>query len=100
MQDVVWISTNCSNQRTEGRFEEKKLFKMYVDDVICPVRGDPDEYLEFAIPLNKNLQFTLEKVNNEGDLVLPVINENVSSKSNITCHCYQKETVFLQLYLF
>ena len=92
MQDVVWICTYCSNQQTVGRYEEKKLFKRYVDDIIRMVRDDPDEFLKFTISLHNNLQFTLEKVNMEGDLAFLDINVNVSSKSNITCHWYQKPT--------
>ena len=69
-----------------------KLLKSYVDDIMCTVRGDPDEYLKFANSIHKNLQFTLEKVNMDGDLAFPDINVNVSSKNNITCHWYQKPT--------
>ena len=87
MQDVVWICTYCSNQQTEGRFDIN-LFKRYVDDIICTVRGDPDEHLKFA-NLSHNLQFILE-VNMEADLAFLDINVKVSSKSNITCHWYQK----------
>ena len=92
MQDVVWICTYCNNQQIVGRHEEMKLFKRYVDDIICTVRGDPDEYLKFANSLHNNLQFTLEKVNIEENLAFLDINVNVSSKSNITCHWYQKPT--------
>ena len=42
MQDVVWVCTHCSNQQTLGRYEEMKLFRRYVDDIICTVLGDPD----------------------------------------------------------
>ena len=48
MQKVVWICTYFSNQHTVGRYEEMKLFKRYADDIICTVRGDPDENLKFA----------------------------------------------------
>ena len=59
MQDVVWICSYCSNQQTVGRYEEMNLFKRYVDDIICTVRGDQDEYLKFANSLQttNNLQF-------------------------------------------
>ena len=63
-----------------------------MDDIICTVRGDPDGYLKFAKILHNNLQFTLEKVNMEGNLAFLDINVNLSSKSNITCHWYQKPT--------
>ena len=62
MQDVVCICTYCSNQQTVGCNEELKLFKMYVDHIICTVRGDPDEFLKFANSLHNNLQLTLEKL--------------------------------------
>ena len=67
-----------------------ELFKKYVDDIICMVRGDPDEYLKFANSLHNKLQFTLKKFNTEGDLGFLDININVSRESNITCHWYQK----------
>ena len=92
MQDVVWTFTYCNNQQIVGRYEEMKLFKRYVDDIICTVRGDPDENLKFANSLHNNLQFTLEKVNMEGNLAFLDIKVNVSSKINIICHWYQKPT--------
>ena len=92
MQDVVLICTYCNNQQIVGPNEEMELFKRYVDDIICTVRGGPDEYLKLANSLHNNLQFTLEKVNMEENLAFLDINVNVSSKSNITCHGYQKPT--------
>ena len=68
MQDVVWICIYCSNQQTVGHDKEMKLFKRYVDDIICTVRGDPDKYLKIANSLQNKLQFTLEKENMDGDL--------------------------------
>ena len=66
MQDVVWICTYGSNQQSVEKYVEMKLSKRYVDDIICTVRGDPDEYLKFANSLHNNLQFTLKKLNMEG----------------------------------
>ena len=88
MQYVVWICTYCSNKQTVGGYEEMKLFKNYVNDIVCMVRGNPDKFFKFANSSHNNLQFTLEKVNVEGDLVFLDININVSSKSNITFHWY------------
>ena len=68
------------------------MFKKFVDDIICTVCGEPDEYFKLANSLHKNLQFTLEKINVEGDLAFLGINVNVSNKSNITCHWHQKPT--------
>ena len=92
MQDVVWICIYCSNQQTVGHDKEMKLFKKFLDDIICTVRGDSDKYLKFANSLQNKLQFTSEKVNMDGDLVFLDINVNVSSKNNITCHWYRKPT--------
>ena len=69
-----------------------KLFKRYVDDIICTVRGVPDEHLKFANSLHNKLQFILGKVDMEADLAFLDINIIVSSKNNITCHWYQKPT--------
>ena len=85
---VLIVATN----RKWGHYEEMKLFKRYVDEFICTVRDDPDKYLKYSISLHKNLQFTLEKVNMERNLDFLDINVNVSNKSNITCHWYQKPT--------
>ena len=61
MQDVVCLCICCSNQQTVERYEGMKLFKNYMDDFICTVRGDPDDFLKFANSLPNNLQFTLKK---------------------------------------
>ena len=37
---------------TEGRVDGMKLFEMRVDDIICAVCGDADEYLKFANSLH------------------------------------------------
>ena len=37
MQDVVWICTYCNNQQIVGSYEEMKLLKRYVDDIIVVV---------------------------------------------------------------
>ena len=60
--------------------------------IICMIRCHPDEYLIFANSLHNNLQFSLEKVNMEVNLAFLDINAKVGSKSNITCHWYQKPT--------
>ena len=84
MQDVVWICTYCSNQQTEGRVEGMKLFKRYVDGFICTVRGDPDEYLIFAISIHKNLQCILKNVKTEENLAFLDLNVNMSSEESFS----------------
>ena len=73
-----------------------KLFKRYMDDIICTVRGDPDKYIEMGNCLLNNLQFSLEKVNMEGKLAFVDIDVNVSSKINITCHWLQHKKKLIQ----
>ena len=63
-----------------------------MDDIISTVRGDPEEFLKLAISLHNNLQFILEKINTEGNMAFLDIDKNMSSKSNIACHFYQKPT--------
>ena len=75
-----------------GPYEEMELFKRYVDDIICTVRGDPHKLLKFEKSFHNNLQFTLEKADMEGDLAFLEFNVNVSRKSNIACHWYPKPT--------
>ena len=53
MQDVVWVCFYCSNQQTVGHDKEMKLFKRYLDDIICTVRVDTDVYLKFANSLQQ-----------------------------------------------
>ena len=57
-----------------------------MDDINCKVRGDGEEYLKIANLLHKNLQFTSDKVNMEGDWAFLDINATVGSESNISCH--------------
>ena len=63
-----------------------------MDDIISTIRGDPEEFLKLAISLHNNLQFILEKINTEGNMAFLDIDKNMSSKSNIACHFYQKPT--------
>ena len=58
----------------------------YVDDIICTVSDEPDEYWEVANSSQNNLQFTLEEVNMEGDLDFLYISVNGSSENKVTCH--------------
>ena len=69
-----------------------KLFKRYVDDIVCTVKGNPLDYLEYAYSLHKNLQFTLETPNGSGDLAVLDPNMNLNEDSKISCHWHQKST--------
>ena len=43
-----------------------KLFKKYVDNIMCTVPGDPEEFLTFAISFHKNYNFPLKKLTRKG----------------------------------
>ena len=66
-------------QSIKGRL---KKFQNFVDEIICTGSGDPDECLTFAILLQINFQFTVEKVNMERDLASLDISVNASMKKN------------------
>ena len=69
---------------------ELKLFKRYVDDIVCTVKRNPLDYFEYATSLHKNLQFTLETPNGSGDLAFLDLNINLNKDRKISCHWYQK----------
>ena len=71
---------------------ELKSFKRYVDDIVCTVKENPLDYLEYANSLHKNLQFTLETPNGNGDLAFLDLNINLNEDRKISCHWYQKST--------
>ena len=79
MQKIVWI---CSYFAEKGRTEDKwelKLFKRYVDDIVCTVKkGNPLDYLESP--------------NGSGDQAFPDLNINVNHDRKNSCHWHQKST--------
>ena len=60
MQDIVWICSYCADKDTKDGTQELKLFKKYVDDIVCTVKTNPLDYIESANSLHKNLQFILD----------------------------------------
>ena len=67
-----------------------KLFKRYVDDIVCTVKGNTPDYLEYANFLHKSLQFTPETPNGSEDLAFLDLNIKVNEGRKISCHWYQK----------
>ena len=63
MQEVVWICSYCAEEGKKEDTLEMNLFMRYVDDIVCMVKGNPLNYLEYANSFHKNLQFTLETPN-------------------------------------
>ena len=85
----------CSYYAGKGRTEQKQKleqFKWHVDDIVCTVKGNPLEYLEYANSLPNNLQLTLETPNGSGDLAFPDLNINVNEVEKISCQWYKKST--------
>ena len=74
-----------------------KWFKICVIDIFCTVRGDPDEYLNFAISLHQKAAIYIRKKNKELDLAFLYV--NVRSKSNLT-YWYQNPTDTGQILCF
>ena len=92
MQDIVWICSHCAEKGTKEDTQELKLFKRYVINIVCVVKGNAKDYLEQAKSLHKNLQFFLETPNGSGDLAFLVLNINVNEGRKISCHWYRKTT--------
>ena len=55
MQEIVWISYYCAAEIRKEDTLELKLFKRYVDEIVCAVKENPLDYLESANSLHKNL---------------------------------------------
>ena len=92
MQDIVWIWSSCAEKCTKKDTQELRLFKRYVDDKVCTVRGNPLDYLEYPHSLHKILQFFLETQKGSWDLAFPDINLNVNKDRKIRGHWYKKST--------
>ena len=63
-----------------------------MDDIVCTVKGNPLDYLEYANSLHKNLQFILETPNGSADLAFLDLNINLNEDRKIICHWCQKST--------
>ena len=92
MQEIVWICSYCAEEGRKEDTLELKLFKRYVDDIVCTVKGNPLDYLEYANSLHKNLQFTLETPNGSAELAFLDLNINLNEDRKISCHWYQIST--------
>ena len=66
MQDIVGICTYCSNQQTKGRVEGMKMFKSYVDGIICTVRVEPDNNKKNRKFITQQPAIYLRKSEHEG----------------------------------
>ena len=72
--------------------EELKLLKRYMGDIVCSVKGEPLNYIEYANSLHKNLPYTLETQNGSEDVEFLNLNINENEDKKLSCHWYQKLT--------
>ena len=84
--------SHCAEKCTVEDTQEFKAFKRYVDDIVCTGKGNPQGYLEYVNSLHKNLQFTLETPNANGNLTFIDLNLSINDETQISCHSYQKFT--------
>ena len=94
--EIVWYCESCCRAKNKEKYTPQvKLFLGYVDDIVRKVRGEPSCLLDATNSLHRNLQFTLEKTNSEGNLPFLDLNINVSQGRRVwyqTCNWYQKPT--------
>ena len=88
----LYGSVPIVRKKVPRRTQELRIFRRYVDDIVCTVKGDPLEYLENANSLHKHLQFTLETKNCSGDLAFIQLNKNVNKDRKISFQGYQNST--------
>ena len=92
IQEIVWIRSYCAEEGRKEDTLELKLFKRYMDDIVCTVKGNPLNYLEYANSLHKILQLNLETPNGSGVLAFLDLNINLNEDRKISCNWYQKST--------
>ena len=83
---------NCEEKCTAEDRQEFKAFKRYMDDIACSGKGNPQRYLEYVNSLHKNLQFTLETPEADGNLTFIDLNLSINDETQNSCHWYQKLT--------
>ena len=90
MGDVVWVCSLCKNKTDWDTGNKRKLFERYVDDIICTVKDHPDKLLNRVDKLHKNLEFTIERLNDHRELAFLDMTVHVDINRKITCKWYQK----------
>ena len=80
MQEIEWICSCCGEKGTMEATLELRLIKRLVHDIVCTVKGDPLEYLDYASSLHKNLHFNLETPNGKEKLTFVDLNINVEDE--------------------
>ena len=67
-------------------------FERHVDVIICTVKDDPDKLLNEVNKLYNNLEFTIERLNENRELAFLDMTVHVDIKRKITFKWYQKPT--------
>ena len=68
--------------------QELNLFKKYADDIVCTVKGNPLDNLDYSNSLDKNLQLIHETPNGSGNLAFLDLNININVDRQIRFHWY------------
>ena len=66
-------------QEADRNVNGVNVFLRYVDDIVRTVKGVPGVVLEAANELHPKLQFTIEELDNNGNLAFLDLNVNVDS---------------------
>ena len=92
MGDIVWFCSHCCQLPGRRLNVERKFFARYVDDIECTTKSTGEELLEKINSFHKYLQFTIENVDENGELAFLDINICVSKEKNRSCKWYRKPT--------
>ena len=88
MQDVVWICTYFRIRQSAG----DKIVEQVCAWVYLHTYWRAGRVLKIYNFKIQTMQHTIEKVNEEENLVFLDINVIMSNRKEFTCHCYHKQT--------
>ena len=93
--ETVWYCMTCKKKQPEADRTVNcvKVFLRYVDDIVRTVKGNPGVVLEAANKLHPNLQFTIEKLDSNGNFAFLDLNVNVDSAEKVTCGWYKNPVI-------
>ena len=92
MQEVVWISSFCTEKGTTEDIQALKLSRRYLDNIAGTVMEKLLDFIECAKTLHKNFQLFLETPNGSGDLPFLELSTYENDDRSISCYWYQKMT--------
>ena len=86
MHELVWMCSYSAEKGTKEDTPEMKLIRRYADNIVCTVKRNPLDYLEFSNSLHKNLQITIQRPKGSGDLAFIDLSINVNEDRKIISH--------------